>query len=77
MESAMERGYSGVVDSSDDARAFLIARNLIAEHGDDVARFLQDRIDACIAAHDYEQLSEWFAIRNAVALSLGSGPTVQ
>lgn len=77
MVSTMEQSYSGFVDSSDDARAFLIARNLIAEHGDDVARFLQDRIDAFIAAHDHEQLSEWFAIRNAVALSLGSGPTVQ
>jgi hypothetical protein len=65
------------MDSSDEARVFLIARDLIAEHGDDVARFLQERIDALTAAHDYEQLSEWFVIRNAVALSLGAGPTVQ
>jgi len=65
------------MDSSDEARAFLTARDLIAEHGDDVARFLQDKIDALTAARDYGQLSEWFAIRNAVALSLGSGPTVQ
>ncbi|GAA0317761.1 hypothetical protein GCM10009087_30170 [Sphingomonas oligophenolica] len=65
------------MDSSDEARVFLIARDLIAEHGDDVARFLQDRIDVLTAAKDYNQLSEWFVIRNAVALSLGSGPTLQ
>jgi hypothetical protein len=65
------------VDSSDEARAFLIARDLIAEHGDNVARFLQDRIDALTAARDYRQLSEWFVIRNAVALSLESSPTIQ
>lgn len=65
------------MDSIDDARAFLIARDLIAEHGDDVARFLQDKIDALTTARDYEQLAEWFVIRNAVALSLRSGPTVQ
>jgi hypothetical protein len=65
------------VDSSDDATAFLIARDLIARHGDDVARVLQDKIDALTAARDYEQLSEWFIIRNAVALSLGSGATLQ
>ena len=65
------------MDSSDEARVFLIARGLIAEHGDDVARFLQDKIDTLAAARDYEQLSEWFAIRNAVALSLGYDPTVQ
>jgi hypothetical protein len=64
------------VDSSDEARAFLIARQLIAEHGDDVARFLQERIDALTAAGDYEQLSAWFVIRNAVALSLGADPTL-
>jgi hypothetical protein len=65
------------MDSSDEARVFLIARGLIAEHGDDVARFLQDKIDRLTAARDYEQLSEWFAIRNAVALSLGFDPTLQ
>lgn len=65
------------MDSTDEARAFLIARDLIAEHGDDVARFLQDKIDTLTAARDYEQLSEWFVIRNAVALSLGSGRSVQ
>jgi hypothetical protein len=65
------------VDSSDEAKAFLIARDLIAEHGDDVARFLQDKIDALTAARDYRQLSEWFVIRDAVALSLESGPSVQ
>ena len=64
------------MDSRDEAKAFLIARDLIAEHGDDVAGFLQDRIDALTAAGDYEQLSAWFIIRNAVALSLGADPTV-
>jgi len=64
------------VDSSDEARAFLIARELIAEHGDDVARFVQDKIDALTAARDYEQVAAWFVIRNAVALSLGADPTL-
>ena len=64
------------MDSSDEARAFLIARELIAEHGDDVARFVQDKIDALTAARDYEQVAAWFVIRNAVALSLGADPTL-
>jgi hypothetical protein len=64
------------VDSSEEARAFQIARQLMAEHGDEVARFVQDKIDALTAARDYEQLSAWFVIRNAVALSLAADPTV-
>jgi hypothetical protein len=77
MESAMNWRYFGVVDSIDEATAFLIARNLIAEHGDDVARFLQDKIDALTDAREYEQLAQWFIIRNAVAISLRSVPSVQ
>lgn len=64
------------MDSSDEARAFLIARQLIAEHGGDVVRFVQDKIDALTAARDYEQIAAWFVIRNAVALSLGADPTL-
>lgn len=64
------------MDSIDDARAFLIARELIAEHGDDVARVLQDKIDALMASRDFEQLSVWFVIRNAVALTLRSDSTL-
>jgi hypothetical protein len=64
------------VDISDDARAFLIARELIEQHGDDVGRVLQDKIDALTASGDYEQLSAWFVIRNAVALSLQSDATL-
>jgi len=64
------------VDSIDDTRAFLIARELIEQHGDDVGRFLQDKIDALMASADLEQLSAWFVIRNAVALSLQSDATL-
>ncbi len=72
----MEGSYSGDVDSSDDARAFLIARKLIAQHGHDVARVLQDKIDALMASGDLEQLSAWFVIRNAVALTLEADSTL-
>lgn len=64
------------MDSIDDARAFFIARELIEQHGDDVGRFLQDKIDALMASADLEQLSAWFVIRNAVALSLQSDATL-
>jgi len=50
----------------------LIARDLIAQHGDSVADFLQNKIDSLTETGDYEQLSAWFVIRNAVTLSLGS-----
>ena len=65
------------MDNSDDAKAFFIARQLIAEHGEDVARFLQDKIDALMDSRDFEQLSEWSAIRNAVAITLSSDSTLQ
>jgi hypothetical protein len=58
------------VESIDEARAFLIARELIAQHGDDIGRVLQDKIDTLTASGDLEQLSGWFGIRNAVALTL-------
>ncbi|TGX56300.1 hypothetical protein E5A73_01270 [Sphingomonas gei] len=64
------------MNNDDDARAFLIARELIAEHGDDVAAFLQTRIDALMASGDIEQLSAWHVIRNAVALTLESDTTL-
>ena len=57
--------------------AVFIARQLIAEHGEDVARVLQDKIDALMDSRDFEQLSEWFAIRNAVAITLSSDSTLQ
>lgn len=66
------RGYSVEVESDDEARAFLIARDLIAQHGESVADFLQNKIDSFTEAGDYQQLSAWFVIRNAVTLSLGS-----
>lgn len=53
-----------------EARAFLIAHELIEQHGDDVTRFLQAKIDELLGARDLEQLSAWFVIRNAVALML-------
>jgi hypothetical protein len=76
MEMRTDGGYLDDVDSSDDARAFLIARELIAQHGDDVARVLQDKIDTLTASGDFEQLSAWFVIRNAVALTLKSDSTL-
>jgi hypothetical protein len=68
--------YQARVDIFDEARAFQIARALIAEHGDDVGRVLQDKIDALTASRDLEQMSDWFIIRNAVTLTLRSGPSV-
>jgi len=46
MESQTDGSYSCDVDTTDDARAFLIARALIAQHGGNVATFLQDKIEA-------------------------------
>ena len=43
----------------------MIAPELIAEHGDTVAAYLQARIDALTEARNLEQLSAWFVIRNA------------
>jgi len=77
METAFDAGYLVGVVIRDDASAFLAARELIALHGDDVARVLQDKIDELMVEGDYEALSSWFVIRNAVALTLGSGTTLQ
>ena len=77
IETDFDAGYFVGVDIRDDASAFLAAREMIAQHGDDVARVLQDKIDELMAAGDYEALSSWFVIRNAVALTLGSGSTLQ
>jgi hypothetical protein len=75
MDSCMR--YPAKVDSIDDAKAFLIARDLIAVHGDDVACFLEDKIDVLMESGEIEQLSSWFVIRNAVALSLKASRTLQ
>lgn len=77
METDFDAVYLVGVNIRDDASAFLAARELIARHGDDVARVVQDKIDELMAARDYEALSSWFVIRNAVALTLGSGSTLQ
>jgi len=53
-----------------ESRAFLIAQELIEEHGDDVAQYLQAKIDQVMGSRDLEQLSAWFIIRNAVTLAL-------
>jgi len=55
----------------------MIARALIAQHGDGVGAFLQAKIDGSIAAEDLEQFSDWFVIRNAVSLTLRSRTTLQ
>lgn len=77
MELVVTKRYLDGVDSIDEASALLIARDLIAEHGDDVARVVQDKIDAYFESGDLEQFSKWFIIRNAVTLSLQSGTTLQ
>lgn len=64
------------MSDDDEARAFLIARELIEQHGDDVAAFLQSKIDELMASRDYEQVAAWHVIRNAVALTLRSDTTL-
>lgn len=76
VELGSDERYSGEVDITDDARAFLIARELIAQHGGNVAIFLQDKIDALWASGEIEQLSAWFVIRNAVTLTLEGDSTL-
>ena len=44
MESQIDVSYSCEVDTTDYASAFPIAPELIAQHGDNVATFLQDKI---------------------------------
>ena len=61
----------------DEARAFVIARELIAKHGNGVAQFLEDKINGLMEAHEFEELSDWCIIRNAVALTLTGGSTLQ
>ncbi|KTF67890.1 MULTISPECIES: hypothetical protein [unclassified Sphingomonas] len=57
---------------NDDAesRAFLIAYELIEQYGDDVADYLQAKIDEAMASGDHHKMSAWFIIRNAVTLTL-------
>lgn len=62
----------GVENDDASARAYLIAHELIEQYGDDVGRFLQTKIDELMGSHDLEQLSAWFVIRNAVALTLAA-----
>jgi hypothetical protein len=64
------------VDRDDEARAFQIARELIATHGENVGAVLQTKIDELMRSRDLEQLSAWFVIRNAVALTLESDTTL-
>ncbi|ATY34819.1 hypothetical protein [Sphingomonas psychrotolerans] len=64
------------MSEDDEALVFQIARELIAQHGDDVATVLQLKIDALRASGNLEQLSAWFVIRNAVALTLESDGTL-
>jgi hypothetical protein len=60
------------VQREEDARAFMIARQLIDQHGDGVAQFLETKIATLMEGDDLEQLSAWFIIRNAVAITLRS-----
>lgn len=50
------------------------ALELIEEHGDAVADFLQVNVDAVMAARDYMGILEWTRVRSAVAIILdGNG----
>ncbi|MEP9404648.1 hypothetical protein [Sphingomonas sp. VNH70] len=64
-------------EDEDDAQAFATARALIDQHGERVAAFLQEKIDGLMASDDFEALSRWFAIRNAVAITLEANTTIQ
>lgn len=63
------------VAPDDEATAYLIAEELIEQHGDDVGAFLEAKIKALRASKDFDQFSAWFVIRNAVAITLRSGNT--
>lgn len=64
-------------DEEREARAFAIARQLIQEHGDAVGDVLERKIGALMQSGDLEQFSARCAIRNAVAITLSSGDTLQ
>ena len=64
------QAWSRGVDRDATAKAFMIAREFIAMHGDAVTDFLEAKIDALIAVGDLEQLTAWIVVRNAVALAL-------
>ena len=72
----VEGGYTGSMEPIDEAKAFQMARDLIAEHGDDVAAVLQAKIDELWAARDVDGLAVWFIVRNAVAMTLESDSTL-
>lgn len=76
MEWKMDQSDLDDVNTVDNAQAFLIARKLIAQHGSDVASFLQQKIDALTTSGDTALLAAWFVIRNAVALALEDFPTL-
>lgn len=78
MAGIEDAGYSGMMpQDADEALFFQKARELIAQHGDHVAAFLQAQIDEAMDSGDFEQLSNWYVIRNAVALSLNSSTSSQ
>lgn len=64
------------MDDEEEARAFCIARELIAEHGANVASFLQAKIDELMDSRDFEQLRVWSIIRNAVGLTIKAQTTL-
>lgn len=57
-------------DDDAESRAFLIAHELIEQYGNDVADYLQGKIDEAMASSDPHKTSAWFIIRNAVTLTL-------
>ena len=73
---SIEGDYTGRMEPVDEANAFHMARELIAEHGDDVAAVLQAKIDDLMAARDLDELALWFIVRNAVTITLESDSTL-
>ncbi len=63
--------YSGAATQIDEARAFVIACTLIAQHGDQVASFLQAKIDALWASGEYEYAAICTADQILERLSVG------
>ncbi len=55
--------------------AHLAARNLIEEHGDSVAAFVNAKVTAAIDCVDLAGILRWSTIRNAVSMALRGGTT--
>ncbi len=57
--------------------AHLVARNLIEEHGESVAAFVNAKVTAAIDCVDLSEILRWGIIRNAVSMALRGVTTRQ